>query len=232
MIRRDYILRMLEEFFEVLSRIRALQKGQKWGEASGVVAKEFQQLIGASPQEAIQLSEMELLARLIKGEPTQAVREKTLMLATLLKEAGDLAAGQERLGESRAACLKGLHLLLDVLGREDVFERPAFVPRVEGFLAALGDFPLPLSTQAMLMQHFERCGEFGKAEDALFAMIEEQPDNLALLNLGVSFYQRLQSKSEDALNVGNLPRTELEAGLAQLAARKQAENSSRTVASP
>jgi hypothetical protein len=34
MIRRDYILRMLAEFFEALSRIRSLQKGQKWGEAS------------------------------------------------------------------------------------------------------------------------------------------------------------------------------------------------------
>lgn len=232
MIRRDYILRMLEEFFEVLSRIRALQKGQNWGEASGAVAQEFQQLIGADPETAAQLSETELLARLIKGEPTQAVREKTLMLATLLKEAGDIAAGQGQFDKSRSYYLVGLHLLLDVLAREDVFDCPEFVPRVDAFLAALGDSSLPISTQAMLMQHYERCGEFGKAEDSLFAMIEDQPDNLALLNFGVSFYQRLQGKSEDALNAGNLPRPELEASLAQLVARQAAENSRQTVEFP
>src|SRR5260370_512377 len=146
MIRRDYILRMLAEFFEALSRIRYLQEGQQWGEASAVVEKEFKQLIGAGPEAAARLSETELLALLIMGESTQAVREKTLMLAALLKEAGDVAAGQGRSAESRSACLKGLHLLLGVLAREEVFDCPAFVPRVEVFLAALGDFSLPLST--------------------------------------------------------------------------------------
>lgn len=232
MIRRDYILRMLEEFFEVLSRIRSLQTGQEWDQARLVAEKEFQQLIGASAQTVAQLSETELLARLIKGEPSLAVREKTLMLATLLKEAGDIAAGQARTAESRACYLKGLDLLLGVLAREEVFDCPAFVPRIELFLGALGDFSIPMNTHGMLMQHYERCGEFAKAEDALFAMIEEQPDNLGLLNFGVSFYQRLQSKSDSALNAGNLPRVELETGLAQLVARKSAPSSRQTIDNP
>src|SRR5690349_3415729 len=149
MIRRDYILRMLEEFFEVLSRIRALQKGQKWGEASVATEQELQQLIGLGAQEITRLSETELLARLIRNEPTQAVREKTLLVATLLKEAGDIAVGEGDTATSLSCHLKGLHLLLAVLAREDPFDCPAFVPRVEGFLAALGDFVLPLATQAM-----------------------------------------------------------------------------------
>jgi len=84
MIRRDYILRMLEEFFEVLSRIRALQRGQKWGEASVLAEKELEQLVGLGAQELARLSETELLALVIRGEPTQAVRDKTLLLATRL----------------------------------------------------------------------------------------------------------------------------------------------------
>ena len=61
MIRRDYILRMLEEFFEVLSRIRSLRKGQKWAEAGAIVQKEFEELIGAGPEAGAKLSETELL---------------------------------------------------------------------------------------------------------------------------------------------------------------------------
>ena len=33
----------------------------------------------------------------------------------------------------------------------------------------------------MLMQHYERTGEFAKAEDALFAMLDAQPDNPAIV---------------------------------------------------
>jgi len=220
MIRRDYILRMLEEFFEVLSRIRALQKGQKWGEANQVAQKEFQELVGADSETVSQLSETELLARLIKGEPTLAVREKVLMLTALLKEAGDIACGSGNAEKSRACYLKGLHLLLDILAREGAFECPEFVPRVEAFLAVLDDSGVPLTTRAMLMQHYERLADFAKAEDALFAMIESQPDNLDLLDFGIGFYRRLEHQSDAALVAGNLPRGELQAGLAQLVARR------------
>jgi hypothetical protein len=223
MIRRDYVLRILEEFFELLSRIRALRKVEKWNEAGLVAENGLQDLVGANLETVIQLSETELLARLIKGEPTLAVREKTLMLATLLKESGDIATGQGRVEEGRSCYLKGLHLVMGVLAREEAFECPAFVPRVEAFLAGLDEAALPLTTQAMLMQHYERLGEFAKAEDALFSMIEAQPDNLGLLNFGVSFYHRLNDIGDQALTAGNLPRAELQTGLAQLVARRDVE---------
>ena len=222
MIQRDYILRMIEEFIRALTRISELKTDRRWQEAAGAVDEEFQRLIGAGADAVSQLTETELLARLIRGEPTQAVHEKTLILTALLKEAGDVAARQERAEESRACYLKGLHLLLESLAREETFALPEFVPRVEMFAAALRGAPLPLETQALLMQHYERSGEFAKAEDALFAMLEAEPDNTGLVEFGVSFYQRLQAQSDAALAAGNLPRPELEAGLAELRKRRGA----------
>jgi len=219
MIRRDYILRMIQDFFEVLSRIKALKKGELWGEARGTVDAEFQQLIGAGAEAVAQLSEMELLALLIKGEPTQVVREKTLMLCTLLKEAGDVSTAQDRIEEGRSCYLKGLNLLLDTLTRDDAFDCPEFVPRVEVFVESLAS-PLPLSTQARLMQHYERIGEFGKAEDALFAMLETDSSNTWLVEFGISCYGRLRSQSDGDLAAGNLPRSELETGLEELRQRR------------
>ena len=220
MIRRDYILRMIEEFFQALSRIKSLKSAREWREADASIEQEFQRLIGIGRKSAAQLSDTELLARLVRGEATLAVPEKTLLLATLLKEAGDVVAEQGRPEDGRTSYLKGLHLLLDTLGRREVFECPQFVPKVEEFVIALGDNPLPLETEARLMQHYERTGEFGKAEDALFAMLDVEPDNGPLLELGISFYRRLEGQSDVHLSDGNLPRAEVEAGLADLNSRK------------
>ena len=222
MIRRDYILRMIEEFVQFLARVSALKQGQHWQQAAGSVAEECKRLVGADPQAVTRLSETELLAKLIQGGPTQAVHDKTLMLAALLKEAGDAALAQGRQEESRACYLKGLHLLLGALARGEIFDCPHFVPKIEAFMTALADSPLPLSTLALLMQHYERTGEFGKAEDALFTMLERERDNPALLEFGISFYQRLQGRSDNSLEEGNLPRPELEAGLGELRGRQAA----------
>jgi hypothetical protein len=213
---------MIEEFFQALSRINSLKKTQEWQEANVAIDREFQRLLAMDAQAVVQLSETELLARVVRGEPTMAVREKTLMVTTLLKEAGDVWAERERQDESRTCYLKGLHLLLDTLGREEVFEYPEFVPKVEEFMIVLRDSPLPLETQARLMQHYELTGEFAKAEDALFAMLDAEPEQTPLLEFGISFYRRLKGKSDAHLADGNLPRAEVEAGLADLNARKGA----------
>jgi hypothetical protein len=222
MIRRDYILRTIEQFIQALARLRSLKQEGRWQEAAGSLDEEFKRFVGLDAQASAKLSETELMARVIQGEPSLAVRDKTLLLTGLLKEAGDVAAAQERLEESHAWYLKGLHLLLETLGREEVFETPGCVPRVEAFVSALAGTPLPLATEARLMQYYEYLGEFGRAEDALFAMLEQEPANPALIDFGLAFYERLRRQTDASLEAGNLPRAEVEAGLAELGQRKMA----------
>jgi len=219
MIRRDYILRMIEEFMQALSRLRALKQGQRWAEAGDELDAEFKKLIGDGAPSVARLSETDLLARLMQGGPTHLIRDKTLMLTTLLVEAGDAAVADNREVDSRGCYLKALHLLLDVLSRDEVFECPEFVPKVEMLVDALRSTPLPGRTNAMLMQHYERIGEFTKAEDALFAMHEAEPDNHAIVEFGIAFYQRLLAHSDATLVAAGLPRAEVEDGLKQLQAR-------------
>src|SRR5580698_240335 len=107
MIRRDYILRQLEQFAAMLARITGLARNEQWQEASAATGGELQRLTGVEPQALLRLSESALLARLIESEPAFAVESKIFMLATLLKTQGDLLAGQERLEESREFHLKG-----------------------------------------------------------------------------------------------------------------------------
>jgi hypothetical protein len=218
MIRRDYIVRMIEEFAEALARIRALKKDQQLKQASLLTDEEFRRITGIDSEALLKLSETELLARLIDAEPLHAVREKMFFLTTLLKEAGDIAATSGRDDESRACYLKGLHLLLDSLARGDAVEQPEFVPKVDLFVAALEE--IPTQTSVLLMEHYERTGQFGKAEDALFAILDGNVDNDVALNFGISFYERLLGRSDAQLADGNLPRNEVEAGLQELRDRK------------
>jgi tetratricopeptide (TPR) repeat protein len=221
MIRRDYFLRMIEEFIRALARINSLKRGQRWKEASEALDEEFKQLVGEGASAIARLPETELLGRLTQDSPTQVVREKTLILTTLLKEAGDVAAAKDQLEESREYYLKALHLLLDVLARGEDFEHPEFVPKVGMLRQALQGAALPLPTHALLMQHYERTGEFAKAEDELFAMLDAEPDNDRIKEFGVAFYQRLLAKSDTALNEARLPRAEVEEGLKELQRRRE-----------
>ena len=220
MIRRDYIMRMIEEFIRALAKITALKRGQRWGEASDALDAEFQRLIGSGVQTVAHLSETELLARLLQGEPTQVVRQKTLLLTTLLKEAGDVAAATDHPEASRDCYLKSMHLLLETLGSGEIFEWPEFVPKIELLVEALQPEPLPARTQAMLMQHYERTGDFAKAENALFALLDIEPANDAVVEFGMAFYQRLLAQSDSALVEANLPRAEVEEGLIELQQRR------------
>ncbi len=220
MIRSDYILRMIEEFMQVLARINSLKKGQLWQQADDVIEEEFKRLVSTGTQALAQMSETDLFARIIKGEPTLVVHSKVGLLSTLLHEAGDVRVAQNRIEEGHACYLKGLNLLLETLTNSEAAVFPDFVPKVESFVIALQDAPLPLRTLAGLMQHYERGGEFAKAEDALFRMLEASPNEPKLLEFGLAFYQRLQNQADANLNAGDLPRDELNAGMAELARRK------------
>src|SRR5262245_24842230 len=132
MIRRDYI-RMIEQFIRALARLRSLKESRSWDEADQTLNEEFKRFVGMGAAEVERLNDTELLAQAIQGEPSLAVRDKTLLLAGLLKEAGDFAVARDQLDEGRAWHLKGLHLLLDTLSREESLDTPDCVPRVEAF---------------------------------------------------------------------------------------------------
>ncbi len=205
---------------QVLARIQSLKREQLWREADDTINEEFRRLVGAGTQALIQMSETELLAKILQAGPTQAVHLKGQLLTTLFREAGDVATGRNELQEARACYLKGLDLLLETLAQFEPLDFPDFVPKVESFLASLEGTSLPLSTQARLMQHYERTGAFGKAEDFLYAMLDAQPSERNLLDFGIAFYHRLEGKSDASLNDGNLPRPELDAALDELERRK------------
>jgi hypothetical protein len=220
MIRRDYIVEMLEEFMQALTRIRALRQGRRWEEAWQAVDAECKKIAATGALNLARLSETELLARLARDQPTQTVRTRLFLVISLLQEAGEIATGEGRVADAREIYLKALHLLLEVSAQDDPAGHPAFVPRVEALVRCLAEAPLPVRAQVMLMEHYESTGQLGKAEDILYAVLDATANDSASLEFGNAFYERILRQNDATLMAGNLPRTEAEEGSRELQRRK------------
>ena len=195
MIRRDYIVRMIEEMGRALAQIRALRQGGKTELAWQAVDAECEKLTSLGVKGILFLSDTELLARVTEGQLAQTVHLRTLAVVTLLREAAIIAAAENRHDEAHAINLKALHLLLEVLSHEDPLEFPEFVPKVEELVIALADAPLPLQTQTMLMRHYEGTGQYAKAEDALFSILDAVAPTLPSWHLAATFTPASSSKA-------------------------------------
>jgi tetratricopeptide (TPR) repeat protein len=212
MIRRDYILQMIEEFIRALTQIRALRQQGRWQEARLALDAECEKLAAAGARNLACLSETELLARLAQDQPTSVVRQRLFLMIALLQEAGEIAEGQGCVQEARGSRIKALHLLLEVSADSEVGDHPAFVPGVDALVNSLAGGPWPARTQVLLMRHYESTGQLGKAEDSLYSILEATSNDPASVAFGLAFYERILRRSDLALEEGNLPRAEAEEG--------------------
>jgi hypothetical protein len=216
MIREDYVLGWIKRFVRLLAEIAGLVKADQHRAAAQRIDLALRELLGLGADSLQSLSEGEIMARLTLGEATQLVREKCLILATLLDHLGTVLAGQDRHSEARECLLKALHILLGIMLQPDNPALPEYAPRVETLCEKLANTDLPSRTYAALMLYHEQIGLFAKAEDDLFALREAAPTDADVVEMGVAFYQRLLARDDAALDAGNLPRAEIEAGLAEL----------------
>jgi hypothetical protein len=216
MIRRDFILRMIEEWGRALAQIRALRQGGRADAAREAVDAECEKLAAMGVAGIVALSDTELLARVSEGQFAQTVHLRTLAVIALLTEAAGIGDAQGKTEEARQIYLKALRLLLEVLSQEDPGGFPEFVPKVEAIVTALQASPLPAQTLTLLMRHYEGTGQFAKAEDALFSILDAVGAEPAALGFGREFYERTLRRSDASLLAGNLPRGEAEQGLAEL----------------
>ncbi|MDI3341978.1 MAG: DUF6483 family protein [Sphaerobacter sp.] len=136
-------------------------------------------------------------------------------MATLLREAADLRTADWTPAREYGRRVKALALYLLILRDEDPDAVHA-VAGVDELLAQLRAYELPSRVRDELWQHFARRGQYAKAEDWLFTLVEDPEAPADLLDRGVAFYLRLSAASDADLLAGALPREEVAAGLAEL----------------
>jgi hypothetical protein len=227
MVNKDYILRLAERFGRMLAIVLRLRKYNQHEEALIAVDEALYQATGLTLGFINAASEETLLALL---SPLGTLNiEKCLWIALLLKEEGAI---YEELGQSDRAYyryLKSLNLFLIVLLDVHELTEIDVTANIDELLQLLDAYELPLQTKIRLFRYEEMLGNYAKAEDILFEMLnsDEQPaepdavpfSEIEIIEQGRDFYQRLLRKTDADLQAGNFARIEAEEGLAQLRKR-------------
>ena len=213
---QDYILRQIQLAGQAWARIVRLIKDREFETAHMVLDQAYRQLLGLSPEAVLERNPNDLIARLRFDEAPAAGRDKCLALATLLRASVDTAAAQGDSATATHAYHKALLVLLDAALRDPGLALPDYVPTIESLDAELSAHALPVTTHQELLLYYEQAGVYAKAEDMLWAMLQAAPGDCELVGVGRALYARLQQLGDAALIAGNLPRAEVDGGLADL----------------
>jgi hypothetical protein len=214
MINKDYILRIAEQTGRSLAIILGLRKYNQHEEALIYIDDTLLRTVGLTSRFINSLSD-EMLVTTISPIGVLNI-EACLWIAALLKAEGDIY--EEDLGKSNESYYryqKSLYLFLTAVLQEHIPTDTDLYKDIEQLLQKLDDYELPPALKSKLFAYYELSGQYARAEDTLFDLLETG-NNRELIASGRAFYTRLLAKSDADLQAGNLAREEVDEGLAQL----------------
>lgn len=223
MVQRDYILRQIEQLgmaYGALVRSAEERKGLQYRVGGEPLDQALRQHFGMD-SETVRTRSAEELIGTIRGESSafedrEVVGDKLALLGALVREQADLDAAQGDDDEAAIGRLKALQLFLTVVVEEGVSSDLA-ARGIDPLLELVAAYELPRGVMDLLWRRAEQAGDFARAENWLFALLDEDP---GALERGIDFYERLRHFSDEELVQGNLPRAEVAAGLAELRERR------------
>ncbi len=218
MYRRDYIMRQIEFMVEVMQQLSGLAAEKRHQAARTVIDESLEELFGLNGTLVTRLFGREPLSQLTFGEEADLSQAKLIAAAALLQEAGDIQMEQGAEDESFPSYASALELLLTALLNHDGAPLPEYAPDVAELTAVLDPFHLPDHLNQLRLRYYHKAGQYDEAENVLFEMLEESPEDEAIIKMGITFYQLILKESDAQLEARNLPRDEAEASLAELQA--------------
>lgn len=221
MYRRDYIMRQIEFMVEVLQRLGGLVDERRYPAAMTVIDESLEQLFGLNGTLVTRLFGREPLSQLTFGEEADLSQAKLIAAAALLQEAGDIQVEQGAEEASFTSYASALELLLAALLSDDGSPLPEYAPDVAELTAVLAPFHLPRHLNQLLLRFYHQQRQYDEAENVLFEMLEAEPAEASILEQGITFYRLILAESDLTLEMGNLPREEAEASLAELLALRR-----------
>ncbi len=214
MINKDYILRMAEKIGRSLAIILGLRKYNQHEEALIYIDDTLLRTVGLTSRFINSISD-EMLVTTISPLGVLNI-DACLWIAALLKAEGDIYEEDlDKSNESYYRYQKSLYLFLTAILDEHIPSDADLYKDIEQLLQKLDDYELPLPLKSKLFAYYELSGQYAKAEDTLFDLLETG-NNREIVESGRAFYTRLLAKSDADLQAGNLGREEVDEGLEQL----------------
>jgi hypothetical protein len=214
MLRNDYLMRLIEQFTRAIALISGFKKARDYKKALSEIQDTVQQIFGVDAEFINTVPEEDLLILLKvdgKIDPDRAV-----MIAALQGIMGEIYEARNDPDSRYFAYLKSLTLYLEVFIHDGDTVLSEYLSEIEPLIGKLADYELPYPTKLRLWRYYEKTGNYSKAEDWLYELMDDVECESDLVSRGVSFYEHLLTKDDPALAAGNLPREEVEEGLTRL----------------
>ena len=216
MLRRDWLMDQIEMFAAALARIIFNRNIRNYDQARIEIDNVLSGMLRLDPVQVRQLSDQELIALLRKDEKTQA--DKALILAEVLYEEAEITEDESGFDDRvYALYCKIFCLYTEAFISDNRLLRSKYLAKTELLPGILAEQEPPLHVKYYLFRYYELTNNLARAEDTLYELLDaDYPDMPAQ---GRAFYLRLMDKSDTELANGNLPRNEVEDGLAQMEKR-------------
>ncbi len=211
MISRDYFMRMTEMLAVVLTKVIFNKEKKNFEEAQTELEAAGKSIVGLDLK-LIGIMSIDNVAELMKASDLYAGR--CVIAAELLKEYADSSRENILSEKSIDYFAKALMLFVEGVLSNDLPEPEKYFSKIEDLIQKLDEVELPESIKKRLFHYYEYTGNFSKAEDILFELVDINSEEIFANAL--SFYERLKLKSDDDLRSGNFSREEIEDGIEEI----------------
>lgn len=215
MFKRDYFMRQIEQMTVVLHRILFNKEHIPLETAEQQLDEASRHLLGLNIRSLQALSSKDILDLLSYHGSVDTA--KALVLSDMFVGQGDLLGRHEQTEEAFHPYLKSIDLLLHLSLSPEVDPKNEVTDEIESrmyrSLERLQGWVIPEDIKRLLFAHYEKQGNYAKVEDVLFHYMEDHPDQSAVLEQGIIFYEKLLEVEEEILQAGNFSKAEAYDGL-------------------
>lgn len=213
MLKKDYMKEVQSSLKLVRTEIDKNIINGEIEKAFEIINKEIRSLVGLDMKTIDTMAFFDVIN--IIGRENQYNAERYIALAELLYLQGsvfDKISSEEKKVVYYKKAIESFH---EAFIEEEFLEDEYLIDAVE-VVDRLGEYELPLEQNRKIFTLYEAASRFDKAEDVLFAMINQSDKGPEIIDDGINFYIRLKKKSKAELSEGNLPIDEIEEGLKEL----------------
>lgn len=209
----DYFMRMIESIVVALAKIFFMKDNNSKEEVNIEINKLSLERIGLEINKIEELDTYEIIDILYRNALT--FEENCQVVAELLYVRGDMYSKENDTNNAYNCYLKSLEIYL-YLSKEGTYN---FIfdagERIDELESKLGQYVLPIETEILLFNYKFKCGQYSKAEDILFSLLEADKSN-RIFELGFNFYNQLLIKKDDDLIANGFSRDEIHQGIDEL----------------
>lgn len=212
-LKNDYLMRMIESIVVALAKIFFMKDNNSKDEVNVEINKLSLERIGLEINKIEELDTYEIIDILYKNALT--FEENCQVIAELLYVRGDIYSKENDINNAYNCYLKSLEIYL-YLSKEGTYN---FIfdagERIDELEYKLDQYVLSIETEILLFKYKFKCGQYSKAEDILFSLLEIDKSN-RIFELGFNFYNQLLIKKDDDLITNDFSRDEIHQGIDEL----------------